>query len=204
LHLCSGVVPIGAAERVSCGSAILIEPRHSIEPRHLPPEHRASASGINHGGHRSGSTPSQVFRPSWGLLTGAAFNPARAGPVTRPASSFSLYLRGSADKPFPTDPQPAARDEPAGYRSALGGPIGTIWIGYLLPDQHPVTPPARVFVVAVLQLVTWGCRDTSRSTGIHALGDAGPTAPAGELRSLRHCGREAYGGQQGETRAGEQ
>src|ERR1700730_2812231 len=108
------------------------------------------------------------------------------------------------DKPFPSDPQPAARDEPAGYRSALGGPIGTIWIGYLLPDQHPVTPPARVFVVAVLQLVTWGCRDTSRSTGIHALGDAGPTAPAGELRSLRHCGREAYGGQQGETRAGEQ
>ena len=106
--------------------------------------------------------------------------------------------------PVASDPQPAARDEPAGCWSALGGPIGILRISHLLPDQHPVTPPARVFVVAVLQLVTRGCRDTSRSIGIDALGDAGPTASAGELRPLRHCGREAYDGQQGETRAGEQ
>ena len=33
-----------------------------------------------------------VFRPSWGLLTGAAFNPTRAGPVTRPGRGGTVVF----------------------------------------------------------------------------------------------------------------
>jgi hypothetical protein len=38
-----------------------------------------------------------VFRPSWGLLTGAAFNPARAGPVTRPGRGGTVVIPNNCD-----------------------------------------------------------------------------------------------------------
>jgi 5-aminolevulinate synthase len=100
--------------------------------------------------------------------------------------------------------RPAAYDEPARCWSALGGPIGILRISHLLFNHHPVTPPCRVFVVAVLKLVTRGCHGSGRSAGVDALGDAGPRVPARGFRPLRHCGREVYGRQRGDSRAAEQ
>jgi hypothetical protein len=38
-----------------------------------------------------------VFRPSWGLLTGAAFNPARAGPETWPGRGGTVVILNNCD-----------------------------------------------------------------------------------------------------------
>jgi hypothetical protein len=89
---------------------------------------------------------------------------------------------------------PATRDNPAGCQT--GHPAGLsepLTFSRALPDQHPVTSPSRVFVVAVLKLVPRSCRGSGRSARLYALGDAGPSVPARELRALRHCGGKVCG-----------
>ena len=126
-------------------------------------------------------------------------------PVFSLAQALTQHANGShsvqgllaVSMPRPVISRLAPRDEPARCWSAPGGPIGILRITHLLPDQHPVTPPCRVLVVAVLPLVTRGCRGSGRTVRVDALGDAGPRVPARGFRPLRHCGREVYGRQQG-------
>jgi thioredoxin reductase len=125
---------------------------------------------------------------------------SRASTAGRSNGPFFPQPVASGTSPITNIPShhitPAIRDNPAGCQT--GHPAGlseSFTFSRVLPDQHPVTPPSRVFVVAVLKLVPRGCRGSGRSAGLYSLGDAGPSVPAREFRALRHCGGKVCGSQ---------